>query len=110
MRTRKGIVRTGFLLAVLSMLWLGVPAQGYLVTVNDVVVFDGGGFEADTVGQKPDAQSPMVGEWSYATGIGDNAIVLGAASAGPGAYEGDKYIRLTRTELSPDDSILQAWP
>jgi hypothetical protein len=83
-----------FAMAVLCAVALASTAEATWITAGGTLEFQGDGFENDTVGTDPSVTS--VGSW-YLTQTGGNAEVYGPASSGPGAYEGDNYLSLTKT-------------
>ncbi|MBP7935600.1 MAG: hypothetical protein KA354_13215 [Phycisphaerae bacterium] len=83
------------LVACVAMMGLVTPAEAVTITVDGTVVFDAGGFEADTPGQLPGAAA--VGTWN----VGDNGdtrcrVVDNAPIAG--AYEGAHALNFYRNE------------
>ena len=84
------------LFVVLGVLAMALPAQAVKLTVDGSIVMRDYGWENDTPGEAPGA--PGIG--AYTTG-GD-VLVWGAADIGPGAYNGDNYLRLNRGDGRPN--------
>jgi hypothetical protein len=94
-----------FMVAVIGMI-VGRPTHAQWVTDNGVVVFDDG-FESDTVGGKPG--NPPVGSLSVTGRNAATVQVLGPASMGPGAIQGNNYFIGNRPGTN-DDAYYIAQP
>ncbi len=71
------------------------PATAVTVTVDGTVVFDSGGFEADTAGELPSVAT--LGTWAAADAGDTRVRVVDNAPAG-GAYQGTKALNFYRNE------------
>jgi len=90
--------RLAVALVTVGALTFASVAHGILVTNTtlDTTLFDSIGFENDTVGTAPSQSSP--GNWT--SGIPPFDEVVGPASPGPGAFDGDNYLSTLRTTSS----------
>ena len=94
---------TTILLAMGCLLAICATGQAVTISVNGSRYFDSGGFEADTPQLNP--QETLVGDWiiDEALGLMNGTVdVTGPAMSGPGAADGDNYLRVG--ERRPHDA------